>query len=77
MVYVDEEGWLIEGRQKNAAVWLGQLFGALEWTTNSEEAIRFSRKKDGVNLIRVLPPEVSNSSDTPLVVTDHVWEVEG
>ena len=70
---VNETGWLIEGEQEYKPVWLGQMFGQLEWTVDSYAAIRFARKKDAVDLIRVLPPQVVQSSSVPLTGTEHEW----
>jgi hypothetical protein len=64
-------GWLIEKNIGGNASWL-QVYQfpsgmGCRFTTNSEEALRFSRKEDADSLIKILSP------DNKYVATEHMW----
>ncbi|MCC6490697.1 MAG: hypothetical protein IT364_24640 [Candidatus Hydrogenedentes bacterium] len=66
-----ENGWLIE--QKNAddraEWWQGGLNH--QWTTDSTQAIRFSRQSDALEIIRWMRDWMP--ADSSVFATEHVW----
>ncbi len=71
-----ESAWLIESRYKNDVYWWkGKYFNFSfsPWSSDSLEAIRFSRKEDAEKVIKILST-VSNYDDYSVYATDHVWQ---
>jgi hypothetical protein len=71
-----ETGWLIETtltggapHQINGPAWVTVKLGLFDWTNDSLEAIRFSRKEDAEKLI----PRIAELWSGTLNATEHEW----
>jgi hypothetical protein len=62
-----EQGWLVENTNPGPTRWLSVVEGILHWTTDSNAAVRFSRKEDAQQVAGL------NRFNDTAIATEHIW----
>jgi hypothetical protein len=62
-----EQGWLVENTNPGPTRWLSVVEGILHWTTDSNAAVRFSRKEDAQQVASL------NRFNDTAIATEHIW----
>lgn len=71
---MDEIGYLVESNT-DQAMWVGISGGRFYWTLEANEALRFSREEDCINLMTfLLNHDTQLAYRGDLHATEHMWQ---